>query len=70
MNTQQPAGYPVRESPGDRAIPFWHNPARRALVYQLAALIITAAIGGYLFHNTVVNLKRQSIANRGGGRES
>ncbi|WP_084503241.1 amino acid ABC transporter permease [Desulfatirhabdium butyrativorans] len=62
MNVQQPAGYPVGESIDDHQIPFWHNPARRALVYQLAALIITAAIGGYLFHNTVVNLKRQSIA--------
>jgi len=57
----QPAPSALQESAG-KPIPFWHNPARRAVVYQVAALLITASIVWYLFHNTVTNLQRQSIA--------
>ncbi|MGD9974812.1 MAG: amino acid ABC transporter permease [Desulfatirhabdiaceae bacterium] len=44
------------------AIPFWHDPDRRAVVYQIATLVIVGLISFYLFNNTVTNLKRQSIA--------
>ena len=44
------------------SIPFWHDPAKRAIVYQLATLVVVGIIGYYLFSNTVTNLHRQSIA--------
>ncbi len=61
MNQAPPRSSTLQES-ADKAIPFWHNPARRAVVYQVVSLLITASIGWYLFHNTVTNLQRQSIA--------
>jgi general L-amino acid transport system permease protein len=44
------------------AVPFWLDPAKRAIVYQLATLAIVGSISYYLFTNTVTNLQRQSIA--------
>ena len=44
------------------AVPFWHDPAKRAIVYQLVALATVGLIGYYLFINTQANLERQSIA--------
>ena len=46
----------------ENSIPFWHDPTKRAIVYQLATLIVVGLIGYYLFSNTVTNLQRQSIA--------
>jgi general L-amino acid transport system permease protein len=43
-------------------IPFWHDPTKRAIVYQIAALAAVGTIGYYLFTNTLDNLERQSIA--------
>ena len=43
-------------------VPFWHDPAKRAIVYQLATLVVVGLIGYFLFSNTVTNLHRQSIA--------
>jgi general L-amino acid transport system permease protein len=43
-------------------IPFWHDPAKRAFVYQVFALLTVGLIGYYLFTNTQENLERQSIA--------
>jgi len=41
----------------------WFNdPKIRAILYQIAVLGIVGLLGYYLFHNTVENLKRQSIA--------
>jgi general L-amino acid transport system permease protein len=52
--------------PKDRAlpakIPFWHDPGKRAIIYQVAVLCMVGLIGYYLFSNTLANLKRQSIA--------
>lgn len=46
----------------ENAIPFWNDPAKRAVVYQLVTLLVVGMIGYYLFSNTVANLQRQSIA--------
>jgi general L-amino acid transport system permease protein len=46
----------------DNFIPFWLDPAKRAVVYQLATLAVVGLMGYYLFSNTVTNLHRQSIA--------
>jgi len=44
------------------AAPFWRDPAKRAIVFQVAALLLVASVCYYLFTNTQANLERQSIA--------
>jgi general L-amino acid transport system permease protein len=44
------------------ATPPWRDPAKRALVFQIVALLIVAFVSYYLFSNTQANLERQSIA--------
>jgi general L-amino acid transport system permease protein len=49
--------------PGEaQQIPFWHDPTKRAIVYQALALVLVLAMGYYLFAITQANLRRQSIA--------
>lgn len=43
-------------------IPFWHDPSKRAIVYQATALVFVFMLGYYVFSNTQANLQRQSIA--------
>jgi len=43
-------------------VPFWNDPDKRALVFQVVALIVVFGFGYYLFANTQANLARQSIA--------
>jgi len=45
-----------------QSIPFWHDPTKRALVYQALALGLVLMLGYYLFAITQANLRRQSIA--------
>lgn len=47
---------------GEESVPFRHDPAKRALVYQAVALALVFLIGYYIFSNTQANLRRQSIA--------
>jgi general L-amino acid transport system permease protein len=44
------------------AVPFWRDPAKRAIVFQVVALTMVAIVSYYLFSNTQANLERQSIA--------
>ncbi len=44
------------------AVPFWNDPDKRAVVYQILALGMVGLLGYYLFSNTLANLERQSIA--------
>jgi general L-amino acid transport system permease protein len=44
------------------AVPFWRDPGKRAIVFQVAALLLVAFVSYYLFSNTQANLERQSIA--------
>lgn len=44
------------------AVPFMRDPAKRAIVFQVAALLLVAFVCYYLFTNTQANLERQSIA--------
>src|SRR5437899_3375313 len=46
---------PARPSP-------WRNPAIRGIVFQVLFVAAVLALGAFLVHNTVVNLRRQSIA--------
>ena len=43
-------------------IPFWHDPTKRAILFQIAVLGLVGMLGYYLFVNTLANLERQSIA--------
>jgi general L-amino acid transport system permease protein len=43
--------------------PPWRNPAIRGLVYQVLFVAAIVALGGFLVHNTLVNLHRQNIAS-------
>lgn len=43
-------------------IPFWHDPTKRAIIYQVVVLGMVGMLGYYLFTNTQANLERQAIA--------
>lgn len=43
-------------------VPFWRDPEKRAIVFQVVALLLVAFVSYYLFSNTQANLERQSIA--------
>ena len=43
-------------------VPFWRNPEKRAIVFQVVALLVVAVVSYYLYSNTQANLERQSIA--------
>jgi general L-amino acid transport system permease protein len=47
---------PARSSP-------WRNPAVRGIVFQVLFVAAVLALGAFLVHNTVVNLRRQNIAS-------
>src|ERR1700756_3889099 len=47
---------PARPSP-------WRNPAVRGIVFQVLFVAAVLALGAFLVHNTVVNLRRSSIAS-------
>jgi general L-amino acid transport system permease protein len=46
-----------------QTVPFWNDPKKRAVIYQLATLCLVGLLGYYLFTNTVTNLQRQNIAS-------
>jgi general L-amino acid transport system permease protein len=43
-------------------VPFWLDPKKRAIMYQIAILGMVALIAYYLVSNTIINLQKQSIA--------
>jgi general L-amino acid transport system permease protein len=43
--------------------PPWRNPAIRGIVFQVLFVAAVLALGAFLVHNTVVNLRRQNIAS-------
>jgi len=43
-------------------VPFWRDPEKRAIIFQIVALLLVACVSYYLFTNTQANLDRQSIA--------
>ena len=55
----------VTESPKITApakIPFWYDPTKRAIIYQVVVLGMVGMVAYYLFTNTLANLERQNIA--------
>jgi general L-amino acid transport system permease protein len=43
-------------------VPFWRDPAKRAILFQAVVLTLVFAAGYYLFSTTQANLRRQSIS--------
>ena len=43
-------------------IPFWLDPKKRAIIYQIGTLCMVGLLAYYLFSNTLTNLERQSVA--------
>ena len=43
-------------------VPFLRDPEKRAILFQIAALLLVAFVSYYLYSNTQANLERQSIA--------
>lgn len=43
-------------------VPFWNDPDKRSIIYQIAIAFLVALLGYYLISNTLANLERQSIA--------
>jgi len=43
-------------------VPFWRDPTKRGIVFQVFALLLVGGVGYYLFSNTQANLARQNIA--------
>ena len=43
-------------------VPFWFDPKKRAIIFQLFSIGVVGLIVYYLVSNTVVNLQKQSIA--------
>jgi len=43
-------------------VAFWRNPEKRAIIFQVVALLMVAVVSYYLYSNTQANLERQSIA--------
>ncbi|MEJ2698813.1 MAG: amino acid ABC transporter permease [Desulfuromonadales bacterium] len=44
------------------ATPFWRDPAKRGIVFQVVALLVIGGVGYFIFSNAQANLQRQSIA--------
>lgn len=45
------------------AVPFYHDPKKRSLLFQIATLLAVGFLAFYLISNTVTNLEKQSIAS-------
>jgi len=56
---KQPAGTLADLPP---SVPFWRDPDKRGMVFQIVVLLLAVSIGYVLFSNTQANLERQSIA--------
>ena len=41
----------------------WRNPALRGILFQVLFVAVVVALGAFLVHNTIVNLRRQNIAS-------
>ncbi len=43
-------------------VPFWLDPKKRAIIYQVGVLCLVGLLAYYLVSNTLANLERQSVA--------
>ena len=50
------------ENSQSEKIPFWLDPKKRAIIYQIGTLCMVGLLAYYLVSNTLANLERQSVA--------
>ena len=43
-------------------VPFFNDPKKRSIIFQIATLLMVGLLGFYLISNTITNLEKQSIA--------
>jgi general L-amino acid transport system permease protein len=53
---------PERIGDGPEKVPFFQDPKKRSILYQIGTMLLVALLGYYLMSNTQANLERQSIA--------
>lgn len=51
-----------KETAVQEKVPFWLDPKKRAIMYQIAVLCMVGLLAYYLVSNTLTNLEKQSIA--------
>ncbi len=47
----------------EKSVPFWLDPKKRAVFFQIMTLLMVGLLAWYLVHNTVVNLQSQNISS-------
>jgi general L-amino acid transport system permease protein len=52
----------AKEAPSPGTVPFYNDPKKRALLFQVATLLMVALVAFYLISNTLTNVEKQSIA--------
>lgn len=52
----------VEKGHGSPAVPFYNDPKKRAILFQVITLLMVGLLSYYLISNTLTNLERQSIA--------
>jgi len=52
----------AKEVPSPGTVPFYNDPKKRALLFQVATLLMVALVAFYLISNTLTNVEKQSIA--------
>jgi ABC-type amino acid transport system permease subunit len=50
------------ENSQSEKVPFWLDPKKRAIVYQIGTLCMVGLLAYYLVSNTLTNLEKQSVA--------
>jgi general L-amino acid transport system permease protein len=50
------------ENSQSEKVPFWLDPKKRAIIYQIGTLCMVGLLAYYLVSNTLANLERQSVA--------
>ena len=52
----------IQEDNASKAIPFYNDPKKRSILFQIGTLLMVGLLTFYLISNTITNLEKQSIA--------
>jgi general L-amino acid transport system permease protein len=52
----------TQEDTASKAIPFYNDPKKRSILFQIGTLLLVGLLTFYLISNTITNLEKQSIA--------
>lgn len=58
----QPKQEKIQGSAPQAAVPFYNDPKKRSILFQIATLLMVGLVAYYLISNTLTNVERQSIA--------